>query len=253
MRPTRRKTLLGMGALATGSGAVFSSAAFQSSVNPAADMRVVVGQEFGNNLRVRAGNIFRDASDDFNPATGSNAVKTVHNINSTSFFSNNELDNLEVADLPAAGANNEDNDDLRLAIATAVGETATIGNYNTDDFGFIQVENNTPDDHDIHIEFDSFGDDVGSASDQVTENQVRQIYKFYDSGENQISTNISGSIINSITVSSGDTEQIYLEVDTETNSLYNAVIGATNIEDSPFTAEQDTVNLVDQIRVGVTE
>ena len=48
----RRSMVVGLGALATGSGAVFSSAAFASSVSPSADMRVVVGQNFGNNLRV---------------------------------------------------------------------------------------------------------------------------------------------------------------------------------------------------------
>ena len=253
MKPTRRKAVLGLGALATGSGAVFSSAAFASSVSPSADMRVVVGQDFSNNLRVEAGDIFRNSDGNFYPPSGSNAVNTVHDIGSTSFFSSNELDDLEVADLPAAGANDGYNDGLSLAVATAVGETAEIGNYGTDDDGFIQVENNTPDDHDIQIEFDSFGEDVGTASDEVTPDQVRQIYKFYDSSGNPISTNKDGDIPYSITVASGTTEQIYLEVDTDSNDLYGAVMDATSTNDSQFTTNQDTVDLVDTISVGVNE
>jgi hypothetical protein len=255
MKLNRRKTVLGLGAMATGSGAVFSSAAFASTVSPSADMRVVVGQEFSNNLRVEAGDIFRSNNGDFDAASGSSAVKTVHNIDSTSFFSSNELEDLEVADLPAAGANDKNNEDLSLAVATAVGETATIGDGGSNDVGFIQIENNTPDEHDIQIEFASFGEDVGSAnaSDKVTADQVRKIYKFYDSGGEQISRNGFGNIPNSLPVSSGSTEQIYLKVDTETGDLYDEVMSAANAEDSQFTDEQDTVDLVDSIRVGVDE
>jgi len=253
----RRSMVVGLGALATGSGAVFSSAAFASSVSPSADMRVVVGQNFGNNLRVDAGDIFRQNNGDFNPGSGSDAVETVHNITGsrTEFFGSDELADLEVDDLPAAGANNDDfyNDQLSLAVATAVGETAVIGNDSDGDVGFIQIENNTPDDHDIQIEFNSFGEDVGTANNEVTAGQVRQIYEFYDSGGNQISENGSGNIPYSITVASGSTEQIYLVVDTESTTLYNAVMEATNTDDSQFTTEQDTVDLVDSIRVGVDE
>lgn len=45
VRPTRRKTLIGMGMLAVGSGAAFSNAAFQTSTTPSADLRVVVEEE----------------------------------------------------------------------------------------------------------------------------------------------------------------------------------------------------------------
>jgi hypothetical protein len=48
---TRRKTVIGLGLLATGSGATFTSAAFQSSTQPDSDLRVVVDQnlQFGAN------------------------------------------------------------------------------------------------------------------------------------------------------------------------------------------------------------
>ena len=48
---TRRKTVIGLGLLATGSGATFTSAAFQSSTQPESDLRVLVEQnlQFGAN------------------------------------------------------------------------------------------------------------------------------------------------------------------------------------------------------------
>lgn len=48
---TRRKTVIGLGLLATGSGATFTSAAFQSSTQQDSDLRVVVDQnlQFGKN------------------------------------------------------------------------------------------------------------------------------------------------------------------------------------------------------------
>ncbi|TKX73133.1 hypothetical protein EXE46_14685 [Halorubrum sp. GN11_10-6_MGM] len=247
----RRSMVVGLGALATGSGAVFSSAAFSSSVNSAADMRVVVGEGLGNNLRVSAGNIFRDNDGDFQSANPtSDAVKTAHDISDTTFFASNKLEDLEVADLPAAGANNMYNEDLSLAVATAVGETAEIGNGGFQDKGFIQIENNTPDDHDIQIGFNEFGDEVNGP---VTKEEVRQIYEFYDINGNKISEKPNGAFENSVTVTSGSVEQIYLEVDTEDGDLYDAVMDATGVEDSPFTEDQDTVDLVDSIQVGVTE
>lgn len=56
MNPTRRRTVLGLGSLAFGSGAALSSAAFSSSTDPTADLRVVVSE----GLEVRAGQAFND-------------------------------------------------------------------------------------------------------------------------------------------------------------------------------------------------
>jgi len=58
---TRRKTVLGMGLLAAGSGAAFSNAAFADSVAADADLRVVVEQ----NLTFGAGDGFDPGEDNF--------------------------------------------------------------------------------------------------------------------------------------------------------------------------------------------
>ena len=44
---TRRKTILGLGLLATGSGATFTSATFQSTAPANSDLRVLVEQQGG--------------------------------------------------------------------------------------------------------------------------------------------------------------------------------------------------------------
>jgi hypothetical protein len=262
---TRRKTVIGLGLLATGSGATFTQAAFASQVSPASDMRVVVGQQLGNNLFVEAGDIFRNggANGGFNPGLGSSTA-AVENLADTSFFTQSTgdpntdaLDGISVDDLPAAGANNKTNGDLELAVATKIGEDETIGAPEPldSDNGFIQVVNNTPDDHNIAIRFDEFGEDVGSGGSKVSKEQVFDTYKFKSARtDDLISPNvISGgeqNVPNALTIDSGTTEQIYLEVDTEVHS--DAILSATGVEDSPFTTEQDTVDLVDSISVGTT-
>lgn len=253
--PKRRSMLIGMGALAMGSGAAFSSAAFQSAVSPTSDMRVVVGQQFNNNLRVEAGDVFRsgDGQTSFSPATsGASSVETIENLSGTSFFTNStdELDDLGVDDLPAVGATDDYNGDLGLAVATAVNEVVTVGGETTGDLGFIQINNNTPNEHRVQIEFEEFGEDVGASTGQVSPDVVRETYSFYKENGDQISIG-SGGPTGEVTVGSGEIKQIYLQVDTET--YYSDIMEAADVEDSPFNEEQDTVDLVDSIKVGVLE
>ena len=58
LMPKRRSMILGLGALAMGSGTAFTSAAFENSVDAGADMRVIVDER----LIVRAGGLFDDLS-----------------------------------------------------------------------------------------------------------------------------------------------------------------------------------------------
>jgi hypothetical protein len=260
---TRRKTVIGLGLLATGSGATFTQAAFASDVTPASDLRVVTGQGLDESLRVEAGDIFRQDNGDFNAGSGSDDITTL-NLDSNSFFTpstgdpdTNALDDLTVDDLPAAGANDEFNEDLRLALATKIGENPSIGNYGANgngETGFIQINNNTPDDHDIAVRFDVFGEDVTDGP--VSDDEVTEIYQFYTPNGDLISPdNIrpdnTQEVPNTLTVPSGEISQIWLRVNTEDN--YDSIADAANVEDSPFVQGQDTVDLVNSIKVGVEE
>ena len=93
MRPTRRKTVLGMGALATGSGALFTSAGFQSSTQPDSDLRVVVDQnlQFGANPDLDV-----DGRDDLTDTPG--------------FFDDTDSDDSGVLNETSGGAFNEGNE-----------------------------------------------------------------------------------------------------------------------------------------------
>lgn len=97
----RRTTVLGIGALATGSGAAFSSAAFQNSVNPGADFRIIAASD----LTVRRGNAFNGQS---------SADYVVDNYDSVTGVS---FDDINPSDLPLAWANSSEDDQLDVQLA----------------------------------------------------------------------------------------------------------------------------------------
>jgi len=255
MRPTRRKTLVGLGALATGSGALFSSAAFSNSVNPSSDMRVVVDEE----LTLEPGILFRDgnsADDTFDPSASSPpGSETLQDQSSNSLFGGNNnagLANIGVDDIPAAAINDEVDGNLFLEVAVALGETGTIGDGSN---GVFQVRNDTSDSQDIAIRFDTFGPDADGDTNDLSEQQVVETFQFFDSSGNQISTDdptpSQQTVDNVVTVSPGNVEQIYVDYDTA--AYQTALETAAGITGNPFNQQTATVDLVDTISVGVED
>ncbi|WP_434522740.1 hypothetical protein [Halorubrum sp. AS12] len=270
----RRSMVVGLGALATGSGAVFSSASFSNSVASSSDMRVVVEEQ----LAVEPGIIFRDgsnATDSFDPDSSTPPGSTsVYDKSSDDLFGGNDSDGLSAIspdDVPAAAANNSENGNLELQVAVLLDVNGEIGE---DTVGLIQVNNETNESHDVAIRFSEFGNDVDSSSgepaaDALSEKQVVETYKFYDSSGNQISpdgssadatsgvldspdgTSPSQTVANTVNVSAGATEQIHLDYDTVTHS--DDIAAAADISGNPFNGSKDTVNLVDKLKVGVED
>ena len=265
MRPTRRKTLIGMGALATSSGAVFSSAAFQSSVNPAADMRVVVDGD----LVVEAGNAFRNGDRDYQPNIGDGEF---YGTNQNDFFSTANPDQGEgdslgsgfsTDDLPIASVNGEQNEDLSIQTAIKNDTSHTFEDL-------LQVRNEGTEPVDIGVKFEEFGVDtdgrVSGNGGSVDEANVVKAYEFKadsnPNNENPISYNQEVSeeevpdtdaqtVNNVVTVSPGETEQISLEIDLTVNitgKISEQIEDAATIGDS-FTggenATEDTVQLIE--------
>jgi hypothetical protein len=228
-------------------------------------MRVVVDED----LTVEPGILFRDGSDpndDFAPRASNTLGSTVRNGNDAPLFGgngNDGLNDIDVEDLPAASANNEEDGSLDLEVAVALDvDGGQIGNGPN---GLIQINNDSVDDRDVAIRFSEFGSDVaasGSAgADEVTEEQVVETYEFYDASDTQISTdgetaNSNGilddtqNVPNTVTVGAGETEQIHLDYHTDTHA--QAIQDAADFDDDPFSESQDTVNLVDEIEIGVT-
>ena len=255
MRPTRRETLVGLGALATGSGALFSSAAFSNAVNPSSDMRVVVDEK----LTLEPGILFRDGSNDDDPfdpsASSPPGSETLKDQSSDALFTDNTtpgLTGIGVDDLPAAAINDEVDQNLAFQVAVALGETGTIGDGSN---GVFQVRNDTSDSQDIAIRFDTFGPDADGDTNDLSEQEAVDTFRFFDSGDNQISTDdpttSPQTVDNVVTVGPGTVEQIHVD--------YNTVTYQTELEDAanitgsnPFN-QQDTVDLVDTIEVGIED
>lgn len=120
---SRRKTILGMGLLAAGTGATFSSAAFQNSTTPSADLRVVVEESLNF-----AGN--PDAGvdlEDFDPEEDN----IVNVDEGDSFFDGDDIADgdgevFEDIDTPLAATNLGANEGLEIFAVAGIGNEATF-------------------------------------------------------------------------------------------------------------------------------
>lgn len=183
---TRRKTVLGLGLLATGSGAAFTNAAFNDSVSPSSDLRVVV--EDSAQLVVEPGIIFRDgdsAKDPFDPSSTSYRTNVYDNDgfsgNGTELFGgngNSGLEDISFGDVVAASANDAQNDKLELEVAVPLNDDRQLGNPSV---GWLQIRNESSDPQDIGIRFERFGADTNGSQDgrggDVSEEDVVDIFK----------------------------------------------------------------------------
>lgn len=270
MRPTRRKTLLGMGALATGSGAVFSSAAFQNSVSPGSDLRVIVDEQ----LRVEPGILFRDgenAADAFSAGNNVTSVSyngdsvTVKNQSTSSLFggqSSDGLENIDSDDVPAVAINNKINGDLSLEMAVDYQKNNQIGSTSA---GVLQIQNETGTSQEVAIRYEdangtAFGEDVGSGNREISASQVVKIFEFYDSSGNKISPTDDSpgttpqTVANTVSISSGSTEQIYVKYNALEHrlDLLKAANNSSTGTNGSFTESTDTIQLVKSISIGTS-
>lgn len=270
MRPTRRKTVLGMGALATGSGAVFSSAAFQSSVNPAADMRVVVDGD----LIVEAGNAFRDDSGAYQSDISDGEF---YGIEQNEFFDTADPtqgtgdalgSEFNTDDLPIASVNEKQNENLSIKTAVKNNTAHTFADL-------LQVRNEGTEPVDVGVKFEEFGVDTrGSVSGKggtVDEANVVKAYEFNAASNSDdknpisynqqvekegVSSTDDQSVNSVVTVNSGETEQISLKIDLSINitgEMSEQIEDAATIGDAFTGGEagtEDTVQLIDKIRIG---
>lgn len=263
---TRRKTVIGLGLLATGSGATFTSATFQNSTDPASDLRVAVDEE----LIVEPGSSLRDNDGDYDPSLSDE----FYGQDNSDFFSQNASEvtqgsdeslgsDVNLGDLPAAFVSNDQNDDLTIKAVVEVGKSHTFDEL-------IQVRNTGTDSVEVGVKFQQFGVDTTGDQDNnggaVDEANAIGVYRFNRaSDDTQISTDavhfsnndiggVGGQRVdNKITVDSVSTEQIDLEVDTGVNITGPAasqIRDAANINGNPFLGQQDTVQLVNTVRFG---
>jgi urease beta subunit len=231
MKLNRRKTVLGIGALATGSGAVFTSAGFAGSAEASSDFRVVTE----GSLVVEPNN---NVSDGGNQIADNKSDPSGYLFKNSSSLSGNTSVS-EVKDGGEAAVNNQTDGGLELAIAVA---------DDTDkDFNILQVTNNGDTTESVGATISGYGSDVGSS---ITQSDVNNAFEFdiEDSSDNYQDVG-SGTFVS---VGPGDTRGLRIDVDMSQipdDDLANASASGGDVFDSSTAA--DTVDLVDTIKIGV--
>ena len=185
MRMNRRSLILGMGALATGSGAIFSAAAFDSSVTPDADLRVISDER----LIVEAGSAFADGGqlDEGDPSLFLDPVFNGGAVGAE-FYDNDHLGEkfnneaeppaatVSVRDRDAAKARSgidESNVDNYYGVNDDLGIYSVVKNYDTVRFEkIIRVRNTGSKAHDVGIAYDRGADQYGKHTTEHDGNHV---------------------------------------------------------------------------------
>jgi hypothetical protein len=261
----RRKAIVGIGMLATGSGAAFTSAAFNNRVDATGDMRVVAAED----LTIEPGISFRDGSNAGDPYDSSldGSSSNFYSGSNNDFFSvsspttggDDDLGgDLGPGDLPAISVS--DNVDGNLVIKVATLNSASVHTFPE----VLQIRNDGDTNKQVSVKYETFGADTQGDMGQggtVNTGEVVDAYSFLDSNTNIISTDynhfntntISGvtdqKVANTVTVGAGAVEQVDLEVDLN-STIVSEIASASNAGGNPFSGDRDTVQLVDTVRFG---
>jgi len=183
----RRTLLAGLGAVASGSGAIATSAAVANSVQTASQLSIVVDER----LEVRAGKAFNDDGsvkksednyDNYVPYDGNN-----------SFFTDQSggLDDINKSDAPVATVNRRDgniNDGIRIQTAISVENGKETPVFED----ILEVENYGGKTSEVGIAYDpddsqydpngQYGSDVvvnGDPQTELTDTDVQSVYRFF--------------------------------------------------------------------------
>ena len=261
--PKRRTTILGLGALAMGSGAAFTSATFQNSVDADADMRVIVDER----LTVRAGELFDglnpgdvDAGETFTAIVDSEDTETPSDIlfdddttiddNGTEYETVLTEDDDKRIPTPAAVANDGENGDFAFAIAVDINDDVSFDEL-------IEIDNELERSVEAGITFETFGEDA-SEVDGGKETVATEIYQFEDSSEDQISPDSDGweaendqEPANRTDINIGEDEQITLKNDTGGGSVDVGDLRSAIEPEPAFGRNITGLDLVDTIEVGI--
>lgn len=246
---SRRKTILGMGLLAGGSGAAFSSAAFQDSVSPSADFRIVAAGD----LVVRRGKAFQNNDESYvvngyDPANpGGSEIS--------------DFSTLSPNDLPVAWANNNQDGSLSVQLAYQNSSSGPTPLNN-----FLEIENQGTTTEDVGINFDggyalNTADswtpgtlpDYSSASGEIGNDDVQAIFQFRDASDSsQISPSSPDSSetpINYVQMDPSDVLDVNLGISL-TGDQVSTFAQAANVGTPFSSASQDGFQLLNQISVG---
>lgn len=248
----RRTVVLGMGAMAMGSGAALSQAALGDSVAPGADFRIIAAGD----LRVRRGAAFEEPEE-------------AYVVESSIGF-----ETLDASNLPMAFANEEENGALSIELARR---------NSSDSFTFtdlVEIENVGSTTESVGINFDDgttdgyfpdgteswFTADYTEDSEQITKRDIQEIFRFVvrqeeldaldqtaHSGDEQISPDPAsgGDEDPDFFVELGPAESIQIDlVTTLDGDQVSIFAGEANVGD-PFDGSHDDFQLLESVNVGI--
>lgn len=208
----RRSMVVGLGALATGSGAVFSSAAFESSATAGSDFRVVVEDD----LTVEAGPAFRSGGSPTDDYKSYGDPNPPYITDTSGLYVDSETDGLDsddvvsdADDLPAMYVSDDTNGALNIELGVPnrhsedevelsdSGNSLSAGGEGEAFRGtfseVLQVRNDGTEALDFGIKFSNFGDIVTNSSAEngqiLTENVYEDIFSISTDTGGQISSN----------------------------------------------------------------
>lgn len=269
----RRTILTALGALATGSGTVATTASLSDTAQSSSSFRVIAPQE----LVVRAGKAFESdgtvrATNGFGPTESDSNYNYsdyyVANATHGSFFTtDNGLKDISQTEVPVATVNRRDeyiNSDVEIQTAISILNELDVFVFEN----ILEVENKGGEQIDIAIKYENhYGSDVDVGStnfeQDIVEDDVQHIYKFYLSPPQTNRTYISPDPNTtpveepntSYGIAPGETVQLDLEIDLtpwggRTTSV-DPKIGIRNATGNRgFTGGADTVDLLDAIEIG---
>jgi len=184
----RRTLLAGIGALASGSGAIATSAAIAGTADASSNINAIVDQ----NLEVKAGAAFNDDGTVRSGEDKDYEDQYVSYPSNDSFFQSGSdpLDDISRDDAPVATVSPRDstvNDELDIKVALSIENS--IDTFLFEDM--LRVKNNGGDDKNVAIRYDrdneaydrngQYGEDVivgGSFSNELSHHDVQHVYQF---------------------------------------------------------------------------
>jgi hypothetical protein len=259
---SRRKTIIGMGLLAAGSGAAFSSAAFQNSVNPGADFRIIAASD----LRVRPGPAFQEPLEEY-------VVEDFDTLNGIDF------NGINPSDLPLAWASDgQTNDDLAVELARLNNASEVVFE------GLIEIVNEGDSMESVGISYqggydtdnvDTSGDgNAPNGNGQMYLKDVQEMFQFLAQGGGglafgsdtlispdpagipdtggDLDTEDNNAPANFIHLNPGQAVSVDLKTDL-TGDQVSIVQAATTLGGNPFDGDIDGFGVLDDITVGTEQ
>lgn len=216
----RRNFVLGLGTIATASGAVaVTAASFAESVEARADFRVAVER----NLTVERGEGFETDNPDFE----SDGI---------------DFENIDAEDLPQVYVNDQENDDLEAELAIANDDELS------ESFdGMLQIRNDGSTTETVGIDY-VYGTDVTEGD--IEEETVTDLFQFQIDGE--LVSPEDPETQSFVEVEGHDTVEVDLHVEMPEGGA-EEIAGEAGDDGNPFDGATETVDLLDEIDVGTED